>query len=74
MTTEELSQHSNKEAGSQPRNHEIDPAKENSLTLTQIKSSGINNDDERRKQIAARDTLARLVMQREEAMETEEGR
>ncbi|GIJ98216.1 hypothetical protein Aspvir_000331 [Aspergillus viridinutans] len=75
MTTEEISQHSNKEAGSQPQNNEIDSTKENLPTSTQIKPSGINNDDETRKaKIAARDLMARLAMQREEAMETEEGR
>jgi hypothetical protein len=71
MTTEEISQPSNKEAGSQPQNNEIDATKENLPTSTQIKPSGINNDDERRKLIAARDLVARLAMQREEAMETE---
>ncbi|RLM01991.1 hypothetical protein CFD26_109046 [Aspergillus turcosus] len=73
--TEEISQHSNKEADIQPQTHEIDSRKENLPASTQIKPSGIDNDDEKRKaQIAARDLMARLAMQREEAMETEEGR
>ncbi|KAF7118228.1 hypothetical protein CNMCM5793_007634 [Aspergillus hiratsukae] len=73
--TEEISQHSNKEAGIQPQNHEIDSRKKNLPASTQIKPSGIDNDDKKRKaQIAARDLMARLAMQREEAMETEEGR
>ncbi|GFF53394.1 hypothetical protein IFM51744_08091 [Aspergillus udagawae] len=75
VTTGEISQHSTKEAGSQPQIREIGSAKENLPTSTQIKPSGINNDDETRKaQIAARDLMARLAMQREEAMEAEESR
>ncbi|GAQ06280.1 hypothetical protein ALT_3601 [Aspergillus lentulus] len=74
MTTEDISQRSNKETGSRPQNNETDSTKENLPTSAQTKSSGINNDDERRKLIAARDLVARLAMQHEEAMETEEGR
>ncbi|RHZ60445.1 uncharacterized protein CDV56_105177 [Aspergillus thermomutatus] len=75
LATEEVSQHSNKEGGSQPQSHETDSTKENLPASTNVKAPSINNDDERRKaQVAARDLMARLAMQREEAMETEEGR
>jgi hypothetical protein len=75
VATEKISQLSTREAVSQPQNHETDSTKENLPASMQIKPSGIDNDDEKRKaQIAARDLMARLAMQREEAMETEEGR